>query len=68
MILIARKDLPVDGLQQSIAYVKKNQATVHSGSAGIGSTGYVDCRCSTRRSASRSRTFPIAAAARRWSI
>src|SRR6202012_5566269 len=43
MILIARKDLPVDGLQQFIAYVKKNQAKVHSGSAGIGSTGYVDC-------------------------
>ncbi|MFZ2066376.1 MAG: tripartite tricarboxylate transporter substrate-binding protein [Xanthobacteraceae bacterium] len=43
MILIARKGLPADGLQQFIAYVKKNQATVHSGSAGIGSTGYVDC-------------------------
>ena len=43
MILIARKGLPVDGLQQFIAYVKKNQASVHSGSAGIGSTGYVDC-------------------------
>jgi len=43
MILIARKGLPVDGLQQFIAYVKKNQATIHSGSAGIGSTGYVDC-------------------------
>jgi len=43
MILIARKDLPVDGLQQFIAYVRKNQAKVHSGSAGIGSTGYVDC-------------------------
>lgn len=43
MILIARKGLPVNGLQQFIAYVKKNQATVHSGSAGIGSTGYVDC-------------------------
>jgi tripartite-type tricarboxylate transporter receptor subunit TctC len=43
MILIARKGLPVDGLQQFIAYVRKNQATVHSGSAGIGSTGYVDC-------------------------
>ncbi len=43
MILIARKGLPVDGLQQFIAYVTKNQAAVHSGSAGIGSTGYVDC-------------------------
>jgi tripartite-type tricarboxylate transporter receptor subunit TctC len=43
MILIARKDLPVNGLQDFIAYVKKNQATLRSGSAGIGSTGYVDC-------------------------
>ena len=43
MILIARKDLPVDGLQDFIAYVKKNQSDVRSGSAGIGSTGYVDC-------------------------
>ena len=43
MILIARKGLPVDGLQDFIAYVKKNQAALHSGSAGIGSTGYVDC-------------------------
>jgi len=43
MILIARKDLPVDGLQDFIAYVKKNQSTLRSGSAGIGSTGYVDC-------------------------
>jgi tripartite-type tricarboxylate transporter receptor subunit TctC len=43
MILIARKDLPVDGLQAFIAYVRKNQATLRSGSAGIGSTGYVDC-------------------------
>jgi tripartite-type tricarboxylate transporter receptor subunit TctC len=43
MTLITRKDLPVDGLQDFIAYVKKNQATTRSGSAGIGSTGYVDC-------------------------
>jgi len=43
MILIARKGLPVDGLQDFIGYVKKNQATMRSGSAGIGSTGYVDC-------------------------
>ena len=43
MIIIARKDLPVNGLQDFIAYVKKNQATLRTGSAGIGSTGYVDC-------------------------
>jgi tripartite-type tricarboxylate transporter receptor subunit TctC len=43
MILIARKDLPVNGLQDFIAYVRKNQSALRSGSAGIGSTGYVDC-------------------------
>ena len=43
MVLLARKDLPVDGLQDFIAYVRTNQAALHSGSAGIGSTGYVDC-------------------------
>ena len=42
-MLITRKDLPVDGLQDFIAYVKKNQSTMRTGSAGIGSTGYVDC-------------------------
>jgi tripartite-type tricarboxylate transporter receptor subunit TctC len=43
MAMIARRDLPVDGLADFIVYVKKNQATMRSGSAGIGSTGYVDC-------------------------
>ena len=43
MAMIARHDLPVDGLQNLIAYVKANQATMRTGSAGIGSTGYVDC-------------------------
>jgi tripartite-type tricarboxylate transporter receptor subunit TctC len=43
MAMIARSTLPVDGLQNFIAYVKANQATMRTGSAGIGSTGYVDC-------------------------
>ena len=43
MVLLVRKDLPVDGLQDFIAYVRKNQNNLHSGSAGVGSTGYVDC-------------------------
>jgi tripartite-type tricarboxylate transporter receptor subunit TctC len=42
-ILVARKDLPVDGLQDFIAYVKRNAGTIKLGSAGIGATGYVDC-------------------------
>jgi tripartite-type tricarboxylate transporter receptor subunit TctC len=43
MVMIARRDLPVDGLQELIAHVRKNQATMRTGSAGIGSTGYVEC-------------------------
>jgi tripartite-type tricarboxylate transporter receptor subunit TctC len=43
MVLVTRKDLPVNGLQEFIAYVKMNQATMRLGSAGVGSSGYVDC-------------------------
>ena len=43
MVLLVRKDLPVNGLQEFIAYTKTHQDTMRSGSAGIGSTGYVDC-------------------------
>jgi tripartite-type tricarboxylate transporter receptor subunit TctC len=43
MVMIARRDLPVDGLQDLIAYVTRNQGTMRTGSAGVGSTGYIDC-------------------------
>ena len=42
-ILVARRDLPADGLKDFIAYVKRNASTIKLGSAGIGATGYVDC-------------------------
>ena len=42
-VLVARKDLPVDNLQEFIAYARKNQAAMQFGSAGAGSTGHVDC-------------------------
>ncbi|MFN0304396.1 MAG: Bug family tripartite tricarboxylate transporter substrate binding protein [Burkholderiales bacterium] len=42
-VLIARKDLPANSLQEFIAYARKNQGTMQFASAGIGSTGYVDC-------------------------
>src|SRR5271167_314303 len=38
-ILVARKDLPVDGLKDFVAYVKQNASTIKMGSAGIGATG-----------------------------
>jgi tripartite-type tricarboxylate transporter receptor subunit TctC len=42
-VLVARKDFPADDLKEFIAYVKKNQTTVKLGSAGVGSTGGIDC-------------------------
>jgi tripartite-type tricarboxylate transporter receptor subunit TctC len=42
-ILLARKNLPVNNLQEFIAYVKKNQATMQFGSAGVGSGTHLPC-------------------------
>jgi tripartite-type tricarboxylate transporter receptor subunit TctC len=42
-VLVARKDFPTDGLQDFIAYVKRNAGVIRMGSAGIGATGFVDC-------------------------
>jgi tripartite-type tricarboxylate transporter receptor subunit TctC len=42
-ILVARKDLPAESLQEFIAYAKANQSAMQMGSAGAGSTGHIDC-------------------------
>jgi tripartite-type tricarboxylate transporter receptor subunit TctC len=42
-VLIARKDLPVDGLQQFIAYARANEAKMQYGSAGAGSATHLVC-------------------------
>jgi tripartite-type tricarboxylate transporter receptor subunit TctC len=42
-VLIARKDLPADNLQQFIAYAKANQSTLKYGSPGLGSAGHLAC-------------------------
>jgi tripartite-type tricarboxylate transporter receptor subunit TctC len=42
-VLVARKDFPAEGLQDFIAYVKRNTGIIRMGSAGIGATGFVDC-------------------------
>jgi tripartite-type tricarboxylate transporter receptor subunit TctC len=41
--LLARKDLPVDNLQQFITYAKANQASMKYGSAGAGSAVQLSC-------------------------
>jgi len=42
-ILLARKDLPVKNLQEFVAYVKKNQAKMQFGSAGVGAGTHLPC-------------------------
>lgn len=43
LILIARKDLPVNNLQEFIAYTKANQAKMQFASAGTGSAVHLGC-------------------------
>jgi tripartite-type tricarboxylate transporter receptor subunit TctC len=42
-ILIARKDLPANNLQEFIAYVKANQDRMQFGSAGVGAGTHLPC-------------------------
>ena len=42
-ILIARKGLPVQNLQDFVAYVKANQSNMQFGSAGVGSGTHLPC-------------------------
>ena len=42
-ILVARKTLPVNNLQEFIAYAKANQAKMQFGSAGVGSGTHLPC-------------------------
>jgi tripartite-type tricarboxylate transporter receptor subunit TctC len=41
LVLITRNDLPVNNLQEFIAYAKANQAKLQFGSAGVGSTTHI---------------------------
>jgi len=43
LIMVARKDLPADNLQQFITYARANQAKMQYGSAGIGSANQLAC-------------------------
>ncbi|HEY7662780.1 MAG TPA: tripartite tricarboxylate transporter substrate-binding protein [Xanthobacteraceae bacterium] len=42
-ILIARKDLPANNLQELIAYLKANEKTAQFASAGVGSGTHIPC-------------------------
>src|SRR6516225_9378166 len=43
IVLIARKDLPVNNLSEFIAYAKANQSKMQFGSAGAGSATHLGC-------------------------
>jgi len=43
MLLVARKDFPVDTLPAFIAYAKTNQAKMQYGSAGVGASSHLAC-------------------------
>jgi tripartite-type tricarboxylate transporter receptor subunit TctC len=43
LVLIARKDLPIDDLAQFIAYAKANQAKMQFGSGGAGTSSHIGC-------------------------
>jgi tripartite-type tricarboxylate transporter receptor subunit TctC len=43
IVLVARKDLPANDLQEFIAHAKANQAKMQYGSAGVGSSVHLAC-------------------------
>jgi tripartite-type tricarboxylate transporter receptor subunit TctC len=43
IVLITRKDLPVDNLKEFVAYAKANQGKMQFGSAGAGSATHLGC-------------------------
>jgi tripartite-type tricarboxylate transporter receptor subunit TctC len=43
LVLVARKDLPADNLQQFIAYAKANQEKMHYASSGVGGSNHLAC-------------------------
>jgi len=43
LVLVTRKDLPVDNFRQFVAYTKENQAKMQFGSAGTGSATHLGC-------------------------
>ncbi len=65
LVLVARKDLPVNNFKEFVAYAKENQAKMQFGSAGTGSATHLGCVLMNYCSGSTSPTCPIAAPGRR---
>jgi tripartite-type tricarboxylate transporter receptor subunit TctC len=43
LVLVARKDLPVNNFKEFVSYVKENQSKMQFGSAGTGSATHLGC-------------------------
>jgi tripartite-type tricarboxylate transporter receptor subunit TctC len=43
LVLVARKDLPADNLQQFIAFARANQGKLHYASSGVGGSNHLAC-------------------------
>lgn len=43
IVIVARKDLPVNNLQEFIAYAQKNEKTINNANAGSGSVSHITC-------------------------
>ena len=43
LVLLARKDLPANNLQEFIAYAKANQGKMQYGSGGAGTSSHIGC-------------------------
>ena len=50
IVLIVRKDLPVNNLKEFVEYTKKNQDKMSFASSGVGAAVHLGTWCSTRRS------------------
>ena len=64
-LLVARKDLPVNNLQEFVAYVKANQDKMQYGSAGVGSGTHLPCALFNFTVGAKITHVPFAAKARR---
>ena len=62
LVMVARKSLPADNLQEFIAYAKVNQAKMQFGSAGTGSADHLGCVLLNATIGIMSRMSPIGAA------
>jgi tripartite-type tricarboxylate transporter receptor subunit TctC len=63
LVLIVRKDLPVNNLKEFAAYLKANQGKMRFGSAGVGTAPYLACAMLTSAVGATATNVPYRSAA-----